>query len=522
MSGVFESPRARCDVLVSHFRADDFARQAGHDRPVSRLASTLETLLRRKLADPDLVVSTEHPLISEQSTGSGLIAQLDECRTLVLAVTPTYLRTHWMREGLKRLIAGAKGETPQVQVVLAEMVRTDRSEWPVIALGLPAVRLYAPQAPVAAEALPVEPDPEAEERAFFGGATELAHLVLEQLRADRSRSSSRATVLVADPTDDVREAHARVVAALRQRNDFAVVSTRRAAGVGADPDAALRTAMQSAVAFVQVLGAAPDAERRAITDAVLAREVQAEQALPIVQWRPGSPDSVVADDEAWREIVADPRVRSGGMVPFLRELGRTLDRAPKRASRSRRSSVIERFASIATPAVPGNGEAAARRALAGVFGARRGADEANGSKVVQVFVQAAAADRESAREVGRQLRYLGIAPVIAPEPNADATFLRNLEAHDAALRSCQGFILVCGQAPEPAVRANLQFLLRSRGSWPGAVRAAILDVEPDRDRAFADLPPGVLLIDCPGELHSDVLKPFIEDLKALAHGDVHA
>lgn len=489
------------DVFVSYAHSDDEVPEGAERGWVTTLVAELQKVLRRKLGGAGASVWMDHQLASNQAVTAELLSRLRASRTLLLVLSPGYLKSQWCRRELAGFVALAMQRGDDSCIFPIEIEPVDRDTWPSDLQSLTPVAFWRQEFEDAAPRLLGSPRPKPDEDSpYWRLVNELAHQMAKRLReaAPAIAPAARRAVVVAEATDDLEEARQRVLSSLDQRGDVVVLPrTDYPRSSAVDFVAALRHDLQSADLFVQLLG--PHAGRRAPGSdrsfvALQADESRARAAaagLRLLQWRASDLDLAQVTDPALRALLGDPHILPSSLEEF-------------------RLAVLAAVDSMQHPAP------AALPVMAGV--PRDAAPQDGGADGLALYLQAAPEDREVADEIADTLAGAGASVQLSPDPAPGKTFLESLMAQEEALRLCDGVLLVYGRTPVTAISAAFQYALRVFGVRRPGVWSAVLDLPPAGKPRVPVRSPNLVTIACQQRFEARVLEGFFARLRA----DLHA
>ena len=106
------SDRDAVDLFVSYAHADDEVPTGAERGWVSTLIGELQKVLRRKLGGAGAQVWMDHQLAANQNVTEELLRTIGVSRTLLLVISPGYMRSDWCQRELANYvaIASSRGE----------------------------------------------------------------------------------------------------------------------------------------------------------------------------------------------------------------------------------------------------------------------------------------------------------------------------------------------------------------------------------------------------------------------------
>ena len=147
------------------------------------------------------------------------------------------------------------------------------------------------------------------------------------------------------------------------------------------------------------------------------------------------------------------------------------------------------------------------------MGAGQAPSPVTGRSDLHVYVNADRADRTIASRVGELLGALGVTAVVSPEPSPEQRPDEIRRAQQEQLESCDGVLIVRGEAPVTWIQSQLAFARRlvapkRRGIWCG-----LLDAASPQTQAVPPNSPSLVTLDHGDQLEADLAR-FVEALQA--------
>jgi hypothetical protein len=474
------------DIFISYAHADDEVPEGARTGWVTTLVVELKKILRRKLGGSGAAVWMDHQLAGDENVSDELRARLRESRTLVLVMSPGYLKSQWCQRELANFLREAGGRGVRPRVFLVEIEPIERDSWPrgLQDLELTPVRFWEKTLERPEPYLVGYPNPpRSGSSVYWKNLNELAHWIAGRLGADAAAPGGRKRVVViAEATDDLDEQRESVTALLRQ-HEFEAVPLR---AYPRDTEAAyldaVRRDLRDAALFVQLLGRW---EGKALEDggasivALQAREALAahrERGLAVLQWREGGLDPLLAKSEAHRVLLQGPFVQASGFEQFRREVLRALK--------------------VEVAAAPAPAPAAVPIPNGGF----------------SVFVKADDVDTDLAGAACESLKGLDVVPVPSAS-NGHIPFPRALERQLDTISRCDGVLFVYGESSLGWLTAQVGYASRVMGLRPDHVWGAVLDAPAPGRPKVPFVSPHLLNLDCRNGFDPAKIGQFVQVLR---------
>jgi hypothetical protein len=230
-------PHDQHDIFVSYAHVDN-APLAGPDTQwVTNLITGLKAMLGQQLGRADAYsLWMDYELRGNEPLTPSITRQVQNTTILLLILSPGYLASAWCRRELSLFIEQVGKESGRVFIVEREPVTR-----PEALQDIPGYKFWGRNATGSLHTLGV-PKPHSEEVAYYQRLDELARQLaakLEDYKSQggrpaamlsspfvRARSSApRATVFLAEVTDDLQECRAEVATYLEQQNIKVLPST---------------------------------------------------------------------------------------------------------------------------------------------------------------------------------------------------------------------------------------------------------------------------------------------------------
>jgi hypothetical protein len=513
------TPADTVDVFVSYAHSDDEIPTGAQRGWVTTFVGELSKVLRRKLGGSGAKVWMDHRLAANQEVTQELLDRIGKSSTLLLVMSPGYVKSSWCQRELANYVAlaTARGRTQSVFPIEIEPV--DHERWPASIQSLTPIRFWHRGAEDLAPTLAGFPVPRPDEDSvYWRNVTELAHLIAQRLGAETPAEDAarKACVLVAEVTDDLETSRQDIVSALRQRGDALILPAMEYPRSN-DNDfvASARSDLRNAALFVQLLG--PYAGKRAPGSDRSFVAIQAHEALrhapsvQVMQWRDPALDLERIQDPQHRELLTREQVSALGFEEFRRRVLQAIDGLTHVRTQPE-TAIIRHVAPSAERTVYAFDDAfedAFEDLLAGPILA----NEALPAGGLSLYLQASPEDRDAADVIADRLADAGASVQLSPEPAAGQTFLESLMAQEEALRLCDGVLLLYGNGPVAAVGAAFQYALRVFGVKRPGVWSAVLDLPPREKQPVPIRSPNLMTIDSRDGFDVTKLRAFFESLR---------
>lgn len=472
------------DVFVSYARADDEPPLGATRGWVTTLADELRKLLRRKLGVREARVFMDHQLAGNEGLTDGLRKAILGSRTLVLFMSPGYLKSKWCQRELGEFLDVQTERNHRDHVFVVETEPLDREGWHPRLQELIPIRFWHREFEDKAPRLMGFPAPKLdEENPYWRNLNELAHLIAKQLEDEVPSLPPRPKVWLAEPTEDLLAEHESVVATLRQQG-FEPVPTGRLPREGQEPYLrTLRTCLDQAVLGIQLLGGreghVPEWGRQSFV-ALQAQESEARsraRSFPLLRWRSRNLDLDEVKNAEYRALLTGGNVLALGIEEFKQEILRAL-KMPVGATPSPR------------PPPPAEGTAP------------------------HVYVNAESVDRDLGRRVQEALESFGATSALPPVLPSNELPGQVRRAQQVHLEACDGLVLVYGQASPTWVYSQWDFARRTLASQGRIFRAAVLDGPPPEKPDLGLRGPNILALDCRTGFDPAALGVFVGSLRS--------
>lgn len=469
------------DVFVSYAHADDEVPHGATHGWVTTMVGELRKILRRLLGGNGATIWMDHRLSAGQHVDRTLTAQARSCRTLLLVMSAGYQRSPWCMRELEAFVDVTRPDVQCESVFIVEIGEVPRETWHPAIRQVQSIQFWERLDEHSRPHLHGYPIPSPDEFSrYWSRLNHLAHLISEQLKAEAV--SARPAVWVAETTSDVRDERDRLVATLHQHGFVALPEVPYRQDSDEAYSDALTRDLERSVMLVQLLGR--DAGRRlpwvntspVMLQARIAETVAERRGLPILRWRPRD---IVLDriaDAAYRALLTG--VQTSSAEEFKQRVVRTLT-APARDTHEPRPAEAEPAADLC------------------------------------ILVKADTVDRDLAFHAQDSLADLGVAVVVAPDPQPEQTPEQIRLAQEEQLQTCDGVVLVYGRTLPSWVQSQFAFsrkVLAQRRR--GGVWGALLDGPPDPKPDVGLRSPNLLTLECRSGIDPRQLERFVFALRA--------
>ncbi len=331
-------PRYRHDIFVSYAHVDNEPLAGPETRWVTNLITGLKPLLGQKLGRADAYsLWMDYELRGHEALTPHILEQLQDAALLLLILSPGYLASEWCRRELSSFVARAGKDAGRLFVIEREPL-----ERPEELRDILGYKFWVRNAAHAPRTLGV-PKVSYDEFEFYQRLDELARHIVDKLRQLRAQgdnptvitpkptpstpeSAHRATVFLAEVTDDLHELRAEVESYLQQHNIQVLPSTLYYYPGAAELRQAIDADLQESTLFVQLLSATiPRRPAGMSTPQIQYAAAQAVEGLPILQWRDRKVDLAAIMDPAQRAFLDSATVVVTGLEEFKQYIVQQLE-----------------------------------------------------------------------------------------------------------------------------------------------------------------------------------------------------
>ena len=467
-------PHYKHDIYVSYAHVDNEPLAGVDTRWVTNLITGLKPLLGQKFGRADAYsLWMDNTIRAYEAITPQLLEQVQDSAILLLILSPGYVASEWCCRELSTFVAKVGKEAGRVFVVEREPV--DRPEALQDILGY---KFWVKNEADNPRTLGV-PRPNYEEFVYFQRLDALASQLVEKLKSLRgqsdtavvtaarsagtSSSAPRATVFLAEVTDDLQECRAEVEHYLQQQNvrvlpgTFYYFPTAEALRQAIDAD------LRESTLFVQLLS--PTIPRRPpgmSTPQLQYTAAQAVPGLPLLQWRDRKLDLATITDPAQRAFLDTATVVAIGIEEFKQYIIQQLEAIEaKRLEEEKRQQ-----------------EASLKRTMR--------AASLTGDMLV--FINTGTEDLSLAREIGEMLKEEGFGFSLPLLENIPPTEKRqDLEEN---LLDCDAVIVLYASTSVVWVREQLRYCRRMQGrrDRPVKIIAVFSQAAPNKPPLGMNLP----------------------------------
>ena len=478
----FNQAAPSADVFVSYAHADDEVPLGASKGWVTTMVGELRKILRRMLGGDGATIWMDHQLAASQQVDRTLVAQARSCRTLLLVMSPAYLKSEWCVRELDAFVDASRAGIGCETVFIVEIGEVKRETWHPAIRQVQSIAFWERLDERGRPHLHGYPHPAPDEHSrYWRRLNELAHLVADRLQAPSDAQVARPAVWVAETTDDLGDERERLVATLRQHGFTPLPEAPYLRSSDEVYINALHQDLDRAVMLVQQLGSdagrtVPWMNASPVTlQARAAEAVAARRGVPMLRWRPRD---VVLDrvaDAEYRALLTG--IQTSTAEEFKQRVVRML------TTRSRDTPVAE----------PISAESAAD---------------------LYILVKADTVDRDLAFHAQVSLADLGVDVAVAPDPQPEQTPEQIRLAQEEQLQTCDGVVLVYGRTRPSWVQSQFAFSRkvlaqrRRRGVW-----GALLDGPPHPKPDAGLRSPNLLLLECRRGIDPNELERFVYALR---------
>src|SRR5215510_7653760 len=467
-------PHYKHDIYVSYAHVDNEPLAGVDTRWVTNLITGLKPLLGQKLGRADAYsLWMDNTLRAYEAITRHLLDQVQDSAILLLVLSPGHVASEWCCRELSTFVAKVGKEAGRVFVVEREPV--DRPETLQDILGY---KFWVKDEAGNPRTLGV-PRPNSEEFVYFQRLDALASQLVEKLKSLRAQSDTavatavrsagtsssvpRATVFLAEVTDDLQECRTEVEHYLQQQNvrvlpgTFYYFPTVEALRQAIDAD------LRASTLFVQLLS--PTIPRRPpgmSTPQLQYTAAQAVPGLPLLQWRDRKLDLATITDPGQRTFLDTATVVAIGIEEF-------------------KQYIIQQLEAIEATRL----EEEKRQQEASLKRTRRTASLTGDTLV---FINTGAEDLSLAREIGEMLQEEGFGFSLPLLENISPTEKRqDLEEN---LVDCDAVIVLYASTSVVWVREQLRYCRRMQGrrDRPLKIIAVFSQAAPNKPPLGMNLP----------------------------------
>ena len=498
------------DVFISYAHADDDILRGAEAGWVTTFVDELKKLLHRKLGGSGASIWMDNQLTANDQVTATLMESVTRSRTLVLFMSPGYSMSDWCQKELGRFLEINSANKNRENVFIVELDSTARERWHPRLQELTPIRFWREGRDHIPQLLgyPVpNPDPD---DPYWLNLNKLAHFIADYLKShsqpdkpdqkdttvihfDNNNGqtppvppspSTKKTIWLAEPTDDLIDQWEALAEALRQAG-----VDLRPLGLDTYPRsteaeflASLRVDLDSAHLFVQLLSQIPGRHPKDSSISYTALQSSAasafsrQQQCAFLQWRNRDINLDQVSDEAHRQLL------TGAIACGFEEF---------------RQRVLATVQSLNQPSViksPSEDESLA------------------------ICISANKADYDLGLQVRDILVELGAdAFTTQTEPSPDQSPTEFNIQLDEVIANCEGMIIIYGQTPPVWVqaqymRARKVLAQKHKGLW-----SALLDGPPANKPGVGLAGKSLITLECRDGFFHDQIERFVNTLRGEKH-----
>jgi hypothetical protein len=331
-------PQYKHDIFVSYAHVDNEPLTGAETRWVTNLITGLKPLLGQKLGRADAyTLWMDYELRGNEALTPHILEQLQDSAILLLILSPGYVASDWCCRELSTFVARVGKGAGRVFVIEREPL-----ERPAELQDVLGYKFWVKNEANHPRTLGV-PRPNHEEFEYFQRLDELARQLAEKLKylraqggtasiaasarsPDMPSSVPRATVFLAEVTDDLQELRAEVERYLQQQNVRVLPGTFYYFPTAEALRQAIDTDLQEATLFVQLLSPAlPRRPPGMSTPQMQYAAAQAVEGLPLLQWRDRRIDMATITDLTQHAFLDAATVVATGIEEFKQYIMQQLD-----------------------------------------------------------------------------------------------------------------------------------------------------------------------------------------------------
>src|ERR1043166_5189685 len=313
------------DVFISYAHADDETPHGAEYGWVTTFKEELRKRLRQKLGGSGADIWMDHLLAANYQVTPTLLQTLQQSRTLLLFLSPSYQKSEWCQKELGEFLQHNQADKNKENVFIVEIEPVDRNKWHPLLRDLTAIRFWEKNEVHPAPRLYGYPTPDPKENSpYWLRLNEVAHYIAEHLRkvlaiassagavptAPVVSATSKPLIWLAEPSEDLISQWYEIAAALRQNGcDLCPTGPQhydRTSKTSFERE--LRQDLTVATLYIQLLGTTPGSPTEngttytALQNSV-ARAVALEQRRTLLQWRDPSIVLNNIEDPAYRQLI---------------------------------------------------------------------------------------------------------------------------------------------------------------------------------------------------------------------------
>lgn len=495
------------DVFISYSHADDEVPIGAKSGWVTTFCTELKKVLRRKIGGDGASVWMDHRLAANEIVDETLLESVRASRTLVLFLSPGYLKSTWCSKELGNFLEINQAKKNKESVFIVELEPTPREKWHPRLQALTPIQFYVSEA-CGGEAprLLGYPVPDlCEDNQYWRNLNSLAHLIRNHLTAlseirlsvaglspvsPMSVVQESPLIWIAQPVSQLVNNWENLVEALRQRGARIVPVGSRAYPLSTVTGlmAAVQDDLKVAQLLVQLLDEHPGDIPAGGTDSLTAIQAMAacnqrriNKGLRYMHWRPPSVQIEEMADSSQKNLLLG--AMACGFEEFRRQVLEAVDALFKPKPLLTQTSAITDSITLCVSGGP--------------------KDEALSTQISAIVAD------------------LGHSALVAPStPEAGQTPQEFRLQVDQMLSEVEGVILVYGQETASWVQSQYAHVrkilstLGRRSFW-----GALLDGPPMEKSAIGLSGRDIVVLNCRSGVSSRHIGQFIDSLRS---GGAHA
>ena len=492
------------DVFISYGHADDEIPYGAKFGWVTTFVEELKKRLRSKLGGSGARIWMDYQLAANDQVTETLLDTVRRSRTLVLFMSRGYGRSEWCQRELGNFLDLNTAHKHKESVFIVELDLTDRENWHPRLQELTPIRFWREGLDHVPELLGMPVPKPDQDDPYWRNLNRLAHLIadhlethpdlsiLEERKPGSARTtgtqtpSTKPTIWIAEPTDDVINQWETLAEAIRQAG-----AGLRPLGLDTYPRSSeseflvpLRADLGSAHLFVQLLGQAPGRRPKdgkvsfTALQSTIAGDLARQQQLAFLQWRSRDIKLENVTDEGYRQLI------TGAIACGFEEF---------------RQRVLTAVQNLSRPSP-----------------AEKPPSEAEGA--LAICISANKLDRDLSLRVRDILVDLGADALTAPtEPTPDQTPTDFNAQLDEVMTGSEGVIIVYGQTAPAWVQAQYVRARKALAQQRKGVWGALLD-GPPRDKPDAGVASrNLMMLDCRDGPQRHHLERFVNVLRGAGY-----
>lgn len=464
------------DVFVSYSHQDDSPLVEGAAGWITTFTRQLEKELAKRLGSRTLKVWRDPRLAGNEPLTPQLLEAIRRSATLLVVMSPSYLTSEWCSRERDSFLSFARDCVGQGRIFIVRHRETERDQAPPELGDLVGYKFYVKDLDSGVDRPLDDADRDYVQRLY-----DFSHQLANKLKdlsepaspaaAMASPAQPKRSVFLARSTDDLEGQEDELKAYLTQAGIEVAPRTWYPETNAESFSAAMARDLAQCKVFVQLLSGSHGRKVAAAADQRLPRlqyEIALKSKTPVLQWRDQKLDFAQVQDPHHRELL------DGARACRFEDLKRDVLEEVRREA-------------VAPPALPSN---------------------------VLTYVDAEAGDLSIAENVGSFLAEQGIDCVWPVRTGTPEQVRRDLEQH---LASCDGIILVYGKAEPFWVRDQLLQIRKIVSQRERPPAALALYVAPPAEKGELGFRiPKLMTLDCRGGTNPDVLRSFLQQVRARA------